>query len=249
VRVPPAGVSYNTDEPYPTVVTRTAAREGFEQFVGEAIELTAEEFSVARALRRGTRGPGGAAVDRLLKDSDLLWDRVVQPELDAYRDRTLAQFDVVLDYAAGDADIDAYRADLLAADSYAEALRADLPAERRDRIRDRLVDRHRRLGDAVAPLVAAPEDAFWPALQSAYDCETAADLVEEHFAFTGPLREHRGAFEMATAFDPGDVLGGGLLPGGLPTLEVEYTDEAIRAMRRAEEAVIADTRRELDRRY
>lgn len=230
------------------IVTRRAARDGFERFVGEAITLTAEEFSVARALR-GTRGPGGTVLDRLLKRSDLLWSQVVRPELDAYRDRTLAQFDVVLDYAESDAGIDAYRSDLLAADSYAEALRGDIPGERRERIRDRLVDRHRRLGDAVAPLVAAPEDEFWAALQSAYDRETASELVAQHFAFTGPLREHRDAFEMATAFDPADVLGGGLFPGGLPTLEVEYTDEAIRAMRRAEEAVIADTRQELDRRY
>jgi hypothetical protein len=54
---------------------------------------------------------------------------------------------------------------------------------------------------------------------------------------------------MATAFDPADVVGGlGSLLGGLPTVEVEYTDEAIRSMRRAEQAVIAETKRDVRRR-
>jgi hypothetical protein len=231
-------------------VTRQAAREGFETFVDDAIAVTAEEFSVARALRQGVRGPGGRVVDRLLKDSDALWERVVRPELDAYRDQICTQFDVVLDYVADDAGIDAYRADILAVDSYAEALRDTVRGERRERIHDDLVARQQALGDAVAPLVAAPEEEFWAALATAYDHDRAVSLVEDHFAFTGPLRAERDAYVMATTFDPADVLGGfGSLLGGLPTVEVEYTDEAIRSMRRAEQTVIAETKREITRRF
>jgi len=52
--------------------------DAFEWFVDNAIQQTATEFNVSRALRQGVRGPGGATVDRLLKNSD---HRVVQPEL------------------------------------------------------------------------------------------------------------------------------------------------------------------------
>lgn len=230
-------------------MTREAARTGFETFVEDAITYTAEEFSVSRALRQGTRGPGGSVVDRLLKNSDALWERVVRPELDAYRDQILSQFDVVLDYVEDDAGIDAYRDDLLAVDSYAGALRETLDPERRARIQNDLVTRQQRLGDAVEPLVAAPEGDFWAALEGAFEHDRAVSLVEDHFAFTGPLRAERDAFQMAVTFDPADVLGGlGSLLGGLPTVEVDYTDEAIRAMRRAEQRVIAETKRDIGRR-
>lgn len=232
-------------------MTREAAHSGFERFVKQAVTYTAEQFSVSRALRQGVRGPGSRVVDRLLKNSDTLWDRVVQPELDAYRDRILRQFEVVLDYAESSDGIDAYRDRLLAVDSYANALRADVSDGRRATIHDRLVDRQRRLGDAVEPLVAAPADDFWAATESVFDRAEATELVEDHFAFTGPLVDDRNAYRLSTQFDPADILGGAsrLLAGRLPTVEVEYTDEALRSMRRAEQQVIDETKTEIARRY
>jgi hypothetical protein len=232
-------------------VTREAARAGFERFVEDAITHTAEQFSVSRALRQGVRGPGGKVVDQLLKDSETLWERVVQPELDAYRDEILQQFDIVLDYAQSDQPIDAYREDLLAVDSYAGALRDDISGEKRETIHDELVARHRGLGDAVAPIVSADADDFWTATSDVFDRERATELVEDHFTFTTPLQERRHAYVMQTAFDPSDVLGGlgSLLGGGLPRVEVEYTDEALRSMRRAEQQVISETKRQLDQHF
>lgn len=246
----PAPVSYNTVRSESAPMTREAVRDGFERFVDHAMDATAETFDVGRALRNGTRGPGGALVERLLNDSGTLQRQVVQPELEFYHERTLRQFDVVLDYAAGDAAIDAYRSELLDADPYADAIRADLSAGQKEQVRDRLVERQRRLGDAVAPLVASSETDFRDAVRAELAREEAAALVEDHFAFTRPLREHRDAFRLTTRFDAGDVLGGlvGTL-GSFPTVEVTYTDEALRAMRRAEDAVVDRTLDELDRIY
>jgi len=232
-------------------VTRAAVREGFERYVTRAVDRTAEAFRVGRALREG--GPGGQMAERLLGNSDLLRRRVVQPELDAYRAQVLDQFETLLEFVESGDDIEAYREPLLAADAYEEALRPDLPAGRRAEIRDRLVERQRRFGETIVPLVAADEPSFWPAVTATLSREEAVALVEKHFAFTGPLRDHPGAFRMAVRFDPGEVLGGlaglGATLGRLPTVEVDYTDEALRAMGRAEEAVIADTKRELDAQY
>jgi len=221
---------------------------GFEQFVGEAIEQTAAEFSVSRALQGG-RGSGGKAVDRLLKHSDLLWDRVVQPELDSYRDQTVAQFAVLLDWVESDAPLGEYRREILDTGSFADAIRSDVSRERREQVEDTLLAHHERLGHAVEPLVETPETEFWPAAEAVLGTDQARALIEEHFAFTDPVVENRDAFEMVTAVDTDALLGGlgGLLAPG--TISVEYTDEAIRAMRRAERAVIADASRKLDERF
>jgi hypothetical protein len=221
---------------------------GFERFVDDAIEGTASEFSVSRALRQGVRGPGGATVDRLLKDSDLLWDRVVQPELDSYRRQTVDQFGVVLDAVESDNPIEAHREEILRAGTFTDAISDGVEAERRRAVEDRLFDHHRELGAAVEPLVESPETGFWDAARDGIDPAGARRLIEERFAFTGPLVEHRNAFALATTIDPGELLGGlGLLAPS--SIQIEYTDEAIRAMRHAEQAVIAKAKRELDRRF
>jgi hypothetical protein len=231
-------------------VTREAAYSGFERFVEDAIEYTAREFSVSRALRQGSQGASGRIVDRLLKDSETLWAVAVQPELDAYRDQILAQFEVALEYIESDEDLEFYREELLETDVYADALRADLGADRRETVLERLFERQGELAAAVEPVVTASEDEFWAAAESAFERSEAETLVEEHFRFSTPMETFPDAFRMGTRFDPEEVLGGlGALLPGLPEVEVTYTDEALRSMRAAEKRVITETKRELDRRF
>ncbi|MFB6194212.1 MAG: hypothetical protein ABEI75_04030, partial [Halobaculum sp.] len=230
------------------VVTRAAAREGFQRFVSEAIGETRDQFSVTNALR-GTAGPQGV-IDRLLADSETLERRVVRPELAAYERQICDQFEVTLDAVASDEPFDAFADRLLAADSYHDALREDLPPDRRERVERALIERQRTFGERITPLVASPEESFWPAVRDAYDREAAERLVREEFRFTDPLDEFPDAFRFATELDASDVLGGfGSLLGGLPTLRVEYTDEAHRALDRAQRRVIRDTVREVDRQF
>lgn len=232
-------------------VTRAAVRAGFEQFVEDAVEATAEHFDVARALRQGIDGPGASVVDRLLNDSEAVRRRVVEPELAIYRRRTIDQFDVILDYAESEAGIEEFRESILERDAFAEEIRDDVSPKRRRAIVEDLLERHRKLGEAAVPLIESSEEDFWDAVQTTLDRETAKRLVEKRFVITGPIRDHTDAIAMTTTIDPGDVLGGlgGLLGGRLPTLSVEYTDEAVRAMRQAEQTVITDAKREIDRRF
>ena len=111
-------------------MTREAASSGFERFVEDALAHAKREFSVSRALGDAS-GAAGAAVDRLLANSEAVHEHVVRPELDAYRRRILAQFDVLLDCVESDAEIDAYRERLLETDAYAANLRSGLSADRR----------------------------------------------------------------------------------------------------------------------
>ncbi|MES3161179.1 MAG: hypothetical protein PPP55_06365 [Halorubrum sp.] len=229
-------------------MTREAARDGFETFLGDAVAATREEFSVARALSGTGFGPGGVVIDRLRQDLDSLERRVVEPELAAYRDRASRQFDVVLEYAASENPIDAYTEELLAHDSYYETLDPTVSDQLAEAVTDAILERNRRLGNAVKPIVDRPEHTFWPAVTAAFDQEEAIDLVENAFGFTGVLQEFPEAFRFEARIDPGDVLGGPFA-GTLPSVTIEYTDEASRAMRRAERRVIEETKREVSARF
>lgn len=214
-------------------MTRAAVRAGFVHFVDRAVDATADAFSVGRALG-GRSGPATRAIDGLAGRSDALHERLVAPELAAYRTQVLDQFQTLLDAVESDEPIAAHREAVLARDAFVDALRGDLPAARRVRIEDEIFAHHAALGEAVRPLLAAEADDFWPAAAEALTVPETEALVRDHFVFTEPLVAHRDAFRFAATIDPG--------------MELEFTDEAIRAMRRAERQVVGETLAEVDSR-
>ncbi|MDT3433555.1 hypothetical protein [Haloarcula sp. 1CSR25-25] len=227
-------------------MTRRAVEREFERYLSQFVDETYAAFDVGAVLR-GSNGSGGRVASKLLKNSRPLERHVVRPKLQSYQQQILAQLEPVLDYAGTDAAFDAYADDVLAHDIYWNALRDSVRGDRRDRIRDRLLARQRSFGDDLEPLVAADSDDFWTAVTESYDRETAADIVQTHFEFSVPLREDRTAFAFELTIDPGEVLGG--LARALPTLDVEFTDEALRSMRRAEQQVIPAAKADVEQAY
>lgn len=228
-------------------MTREAVVQGYERFVSDAIERTVEEFSLTRAVQNGVDAPGGGVVDKLLKNSGRVRRKVVQPELELYRDRAFEQFDIILDYAESDEDIDAYREQIVAAGAFENELREGLPAERREEVLDFMMGRYERFGEALVPLLDSPETGFWNAAVAALTADQARELVEEHFRYTKPLREYPDAFRLVATINGTDVLG----PFGLAfgSIDVVYTEEAIRATTLAEEAVIEDAKADIETRF
>lgn len=218
---------------------------GFERFVGDAIERTGEEFSVSRALG----GDSGGMIDQFVGNSETIHENLVEPELAEYERKTVDQFGTVLDWVESDEPLSAYRDEILAAGPFTETIRDDLPASREAEIHETLLARHRALGEAVEPLVDSSKSEFWASARAALDRERTDELIETHFAFTGPLREHRDAFEMKKTVDLAELASGlgGLLGGA--TFDVDFTDEAMRAMRHAERDVVADAKAQVDERF
>jgi hypothetical protein len=225
-------------------VTRRAVEDGFEQYLSDLVDETYAAFDVAAVLR-GSRSGGSRAASKLLKNSRPLERHVVRPKLREYQREIMAQFEPVLDYAADtDAAFESYADDVLAQDIYWNSLADSVRGDRREQIRETLLARQRTFGDDIAPLIAAESDEFWPAVAEVYDYEEAVDIVERHFEYSTPLREHRDAFVFELEIDPGEVLGG--LARALPSLEVEFTDEALRSMRRAEQRVIPEAKSDVE---
>jgi hypothetical protein len=230
-------------------VTREAVVQGFETFIGDAIDESMSEFSISRVLQNGVRGPGGAVVDSLVENSGRLRRRVVEPELETYRQRAYDQFSLILDYAESDENIEAYREEILSTGAFERDIREDIDDQHRQEVLDYMLSRHKGLGDAVVPLLESPEDSFWEAAVAEMDVETSRDLVRRHFAYTQPIREYPEAFRFATTVDTSDVLGmfGSVLGGS--TIDVEYTDEAFRALTVSEERVIESVMADIDRHF
>jgi hypothetical protein len=228
-------------------MTRNAVEDGFDQYLSKLVTETYNAFDVAAVLR-GSRSGGSRAVSKLLKNSKPVERHVVRPKLREYQRTLLRQFEPVLDYAEdGDAGFDAYADSVLSRDLYWNSIRSGISDDRRETIRSELLDRQRAFGDDLAPLIAAESDSFWGAVAESYDREQAISLVESHFVFSGPLESHVDAFVFELEIDPGDILGG--LARALPTLTVEFTDEALRAMQLAEQEVVPEAKSDLEDAY
>lgn len=225
-------------------MTREAVVEGYERFVGDAIEQTAEEFSMSRALQGGASAPGSKIVDKLMNNSGRVRRKVVEPELETYRERAFDQFIVILAYVESDDPIEAYRDKLLETGAFENDLRDDLPEDRRETVVTYLLDRYEALGAAIEPLIERPEDEFWAAATAALTDEQARELVDEHFRFTKPIQEYPDAFRMTVTIDPSDILGP--FAALMSSIRVEYTDEAIRATTTAEEQIINQSHQKID---
>lgn len=227
-------------------MTRAAARQGMEYYLGRLVNHAYESFDVAAVLR-GTTVLGGRVVGALLKRSEALETHVVEPELQRYRQKAMQQFDSILDYAAADDPIDVHRDRLLADDQYMAAMDDELSPDRREAIEAALLERAVEIGDAVAPIVAAPQVDFWGAVVHAYDEEEARAAVRRSVSFTDPLTRFPDAFTFAVTVDPGDILGP--LGSRAPSFSVEYTDEATRCLSSAETAIRREVDRDVARRY
>lgn len=228
-------------------MTQEAVIEGYTEFVSEAIARTSEEFSLTRVLRSGG-GPGGSAVDKLLKNSSRVNRKVVNPELERFRDCAFDQFGVLLAYAESDKDIDAYREEIVSRGPFENELREDLSDEKREEVITYMLGRYDAFVDAMDPVLESPEDEFWDAILAELTAEEAHDLVDEHFRYTQPLREYPDAFRLAVTVDPADILGP-LASVLASPFEVVYTDEAIRASTAAEEAVIQEAKEDIDAKF
>ncbi|ERG88358.1 MAG: hypothetical protein J07HX5_00502 [halophilic archaeon J07HX5] len=231
------------DDRYPDMATvielcmsRRAAEAGFKQFLEPTVTAIREEFSVERMLRDTDLELGGRLLDLIRANADTIERQLVSAELKSYQQQSLDQFQVVLDYVESDAPVDAFASQLLAHDSYMPALDPTLDTAQQATVADAVLTRLERLGDGVAPVVRRPEAEFWPAVDAAFNRQEAVTLLAEVFPFTGPLRAHREWFAFTTEIDPGSVLGP--LGSALPAVTVDYTDETVRSMVRAEEQVI-----------
>ncbi len=188
-------------------MTRAAALAGVERFVDDAVEATRSEFSVERALRGTGLGPGGAVVDQLRRNARSLERRVVEPELETYRQQSVKQLEILLDAVATDQPIDAVADDLIAADGYLDSLDPDIDDSTRTAVTDAVLQRLERLGEALAPIVSHPSDEFWTAVTGSYDRDPAVSLVENRLPFTTILQQHRTAFAFVVRLDPESILG------------------------------------------
>jgi hypothetical protein len=97
-------------------------------------------------------------------------------------------------------------------------------------------------------LVESDQSEFWAAVRDTFDREEAHRFIDEEFGFTGPIVEYRDAYRFATRLDPSELLSS-RLAAALPSIEVDYTDEAIRTLLATEQQVVDETHREIDEYY
>lgn len=215
-------------------MTRTAAERGIVEVFDVMVKNVVDEFSWERALRTTSLRPGGAILDKLLDKTEVVDSRALEPLLDRYRRSAIEYFQRALDYAEGEASAESIREEF---PEYQENIHILDPAASRveyQALIDDVVEYYCDVGEALGPVVGHDSDEFWQAVQESMAEEQAVQVLERAMSFSDVLEAHHGVLEMKMQLNPAHLLS---MPGSAlaPEVSVEYTDEAINALSRAEQ--------------
>lgn len=206
-------------------MTRAAIEEQFDVFFDEMIAFAKEEMSPTRTMS-GVSIPVG---DDIIKD--VMGDQIGESMEEVQRDME-RQRDVVLDYAedlASGAEPGTVRSQY--EDRFLQTnpvYKHHRPGPRRERLQEELLDHLDGVAADLAPIVDAEEEDFWDALTATVPSyEEASSLINEHFSQAETFRAYQRGINMEE-----EVRVGGSLLG--KTVEVDYTDEAIRVIEEGE---------------
>lgn len=214
-------------------MTRTAAERGIAEVFDVIVTNFIDEFSWERVLQKTSLRPGGAIVDKLLDATDVVDSRALEPLLDRYRHSAIEYFQRALDYAEGKVSTDAIRKEFPAYDESIHILDPDASHDEYQTLVDDVVEYYCEVGEALEPLVSHASDDFWRVIQESMNEDQAVMVLDQSMSFSEILEAHRGILDMKLQLNPAHFLS---VPGNAlaPEASVEYTDEAIVALSRAE---------------
>lgn len=215
-------------------MTRTAAEQGIVEVFDVMMTNFIDEFSWERVLQETSLRPGGAIVDKLLDVTDVVESRALEPLLNRYRRNAIEYFQRALDYAEGEVSADAIREEFPAYDENIHILDSTASRAEYRELVDDVVKYYCEVGETIEPVVAHSSDDFWQAVEGSMDEDRAVMVLERSMSFSDILEAHREILDMKLELNPAHILS---MPGRVlaPEVSVEYTDEAISALSRAEQ--------------
>lgn len=206
--------------------SREALEERFEAFVEAIIDEALDEFEPFRVVNAGSL-PGNATVKSVLRP-------LIREELKLYRASINDQFDVVMEYAENDGPVEKYIDDFLRADVFYQNYVGDSRYELAEELEQRLID----MGGDMRPLLRSGEDDFWDAVVASYDEETSREMLPKHFEYTDVIDGYRDDLHLQIE-----------IGNRLVNVEVEYTDEALRCIKKSEDTLKRHLRQRVDEVY
>jgi len=205
--------------------SREAVVEQFDVFVDMVIENALDEFEPFRVVNIDNI-PGNSTAKSVLGP-------VIRDELDVYRNCINDQFGVVMAYAE-DGDLEAHRDDFIQNDIFYRSYEG---ADRRA-LEEDLTERLDMMGTDMAPLMRSGEDDFWDAAVAAYDEDEAREMLPKHFEYTRRIEDYADGIRLTVEIGNRFV-----------SVDIEYTDEAIRCLRESERQLREHLRRRVDEVY
>jgi hypothetical protein len=139
-------------------------------------------------------------------------------QVNGYERGLKASLDYAEEEALGGGSFGKYEGEILGSDGWYACYEGD----EEDGFGDAVVERYRRLGEDLAPLVASSEDGFWDAALDVYGKERAVETVDRLTGYAETIEPYADGFTLGADLGPWTV---------------DFADEALRALRETENDV------------
>ncbi|MDZ7689529.1 MAG: hypothetical protein U5J64_12625 [Halobacteriales archaeon] len=206
-------------------MTEEAVRRQFDVFIERMDRYVSEEVNPLNTIDSRIRLPKGA-VNAALRP-------FVRREVDSVGSSFERKFSIVVDCAGGDS-VEERRDEYL----HTDAFYVNADAEVREELGRELIESLRTMADNIRPLVESEKDSFWDAVVDVYDEEGAKRAIRDGFDYSKTARKYADDVDLTVT-----------VRAGLLSKEIEYTDEAVRALTVAEKRLRRDVTADIEQIY
>ena len=206
-------------------MTEEAVRRQFDAFIEWMDRYVSEEVNPLNTIDVPIRLPK-EAVNAALRP-------LVRQEVDSVGASFERKFVIVVDCASGDT-VEERREEYLRSDAFY----TNADGEVREEIGRELIENLRTMSDNIRPLVESERDDFWEAVTEVYDGEGAKAAILDGFDYSKMARKYADRVDLTVT-----------VRAGFLKKEIEYTDEAVRALTVAEKRLRDDVTKEIERQY
>jgi len=206
-------------------MTEEAVRRQFDAFIDRMDRYVSEEVNPLNTIDVPIRLPK-EIVNAALRP-------LVRREVDSVGSSFERKFVIVVDCASGDT-VDERREDYLRADAFY----TNADEEVRDEIGRELIENLRTMADNIRPLIKSERDDFWEAVAEVYDEEGAKAAIRDGFDYSDTARRYADRVDLIVT-----------VRAGFLKKEIEYTDEAVRALTIAEKRLREDVTKDIEGLY
>lgn len=207
-------------------MTRNAVEKQFHLFIKELSTNAIQEFRPTHIIT-SSYNTGGLNIISIGEETlKTVLNTPIKTEINEIQQSLERQFDLVLEYLESRKQ-NKIKRKFIKKDFFYKNLQSN-----RKKLKSNLEYRLNRMAEDVEPLVKSNKEDFWMALYENYSEKDSRKFIKRHFSFSDTIDKYKNDLNLTTRINI-----------GLIDKKIEYTDEAIRVIKKSEK----DLRNKLDK--
>jgi len=222
---------------YETIIVDFDTREEeFHDLLDDVADGVGEKLDISEAVMRRSSSKTAA---NMVSDSSRVNEKIIEPEIEAYRRDLKKQFSRLLESVEEDKNVHSQKEKLLKHDIFYQNLESHS-----EEVERKVMERLESLHNAISRIKDSQEEDVWDAVHDKFTRREAEKFIDDMFGFMSELESHEDELTYRKNVDMSKI--SKILPFDI---EVDYTPEALEVMKESEKEVREEMEAKIDQLY